>query len=84
MITLTFQPLRAYGRILLPVGKPQTIATDYLNSHRAVIEECGDRGWFVHKRSKELARSVSGDAPLAIACTVGGGALIGIWKGATA
>lgn len=84
MITLTLQPLRTEGRVLVPTGKPQTITSDYLNSHRAVIEECGERDWFVHKRSKDLTRCVSGEAPLAIACTVGGETLIGVWKGVPA
>lgn len=84
MITLTIQPLRTEGRVLLPVGKPQTITTDYLNVRRAVVEVCGERGWYIHKRSKDLARCVSGAAPVAVACTVGGQMLLGVWIGGVA
>lgn len=82
MITLTLQPLRADGRVLLPVGKPQTIESDYLNTRRAIVEECGERDMCLHKRSAALARCVAGErAPVAVAYTVGGGMLVGVWIG---
>lgn len=81
MITLTIQPLRADGRVLLPTGTPKTIESDYLNSRRAIVEECGERGMCLHKRSADLARCVSGVSPAAVAYTVGGEMLVGVWIG---
>lgn len=81
MITLTIHPLRADGRVLLPTGTPKTIESDYLNSRRAIVEECGQRGMCLHKRSADLARCVAGTAPSAVAYTVGGEMLVGVWIG---
>lgn len=85
MISLTFQPLRADGRVLLPVGKPQTITSDYLNTRRAIVEECAERGMCLHKRSKDLTQYVATEkAPYAVAYTVGGEVLVGVWIGGAA
>lgn len=81
---LTLQPLRTEGRVLLPVGNPQTIESDYLNTRRAIVEECGERGMCLHKRSADLARCVAGVSPAAVAYTVGGGMLVGVWIGGVA
>lgn len=82
MIPLTFRPLRAEGRVLLPVGQPMTIESDYLNLRRAIVTEAGERGWCIHRRSRDLCRCVAGEVPpVEIVYSVGGG-LLGVWKGA--
>jgi hypothetical protein len=82
MIALTFRPLRANGRVLLPVGQPVTIESDYLHTRRAIVAEAGERGWCIHKRSRDLCRCVAGEvAPAEIVYSVGGEMLLGVWKG---
>jgi hypothetical protein len=81
MIALRIQPLRIEGRVLLPVGQSLTIQSDYLNTRRAIVEECRERGWFVHRRSRQLCACVAeGVVPAEVVYTADGG-LIGVWKG---
>lgn len=83
---LTFIPLRTEGRVLVPrMTAHMVVESDYLNSRRAIVEECGERGMCLHKRSADLARCVAGEkAPTAVAYTVGGGMLVGVWIGGVA
>jgi hypothetical protein len=59
MIALKFQPLQSLESILLPIGEPLVIQSDYLHTRRALVEACAERGWAIHYKSKALARCVS-------------------------
>jgi hypothetical protein len=82
MITLTFQPLRTEGRVLVPAGQPVVVETDYLHLGRAIVEASGERGLCVHRRSRDLCQCVAGEtAPAEVVYSVGGEQLLGVWRG---
>lgn len=83
-MTLTIRPLVAEGKMLLPVGQPFNIVTDYLHIGRAVIEECRERNWSVHKRSKAFTRRVSAETPPKAVVRSEGGLLLAVWVGGVA
>lgn len=80
-ITLTVQPLHTEGKVLMPIGQPFTIESDYLHVGRAIVEESRERGWCVHKRSKDLARRVSAQVAPREVVKSEGGMLLGVWLG---
>lgn len=83
-ITLTVQPVHTEGKVLMPIGRSFAIVSDYLNSRRAIVEECRERNWSVHKRSGDLARCVSAEtAPNAVVQSEGG-VLLAVWVGGVA
>lgn len=83
-ITLTIQPLRTEGKLLLPIGRSFEIVSDYLNSRRAIVEESRERNWSVHVRSVALARRVSAETPPKAVVKSEGGVLLGVWIGGVA
>ena len=80
-LTLTVQPLRTEGKVLLPIGAPFEILSDYLHITRAVREESRERGWSVHKRSEQLVRCVVGETSPSAVVKSGGGLLLAVYVG---
>lgn len=77
----TLQPLHANGKLLMPIGRPFTAASDAGMLRRALVEVLGERNMYVHRRSKELRGCVSAEKPpYEVVCSEGK-MLLAVWRG---